>query len=208
MIVSMTFFLSKTMWFLDYLCSPHLKNTVVQMLPFKALIELNRNSAVAVYQQISNRFINLIREGVLKPGSALPSSRELATELGVHRKTIVAAYDELNAQAWIVSLPRKGISVSHHLPELKPRLFKPLAGTSGFGSEAGFKFSALSFLPVQTKNAADHKIIVNDGFPDPRIAPVDELVKSYRRLFHQVSVQRKMTYGNQQGSLFLREQIR
>ncbi|WP_397321503.1 GntR family transcriptional regulator [Pedobacter foliorum] len=61
-----------------------------------------------------------MRNGVLKAGTLLPGSRELAKTLGVHRKTVIAAYEELNAQDWIVIIPRKHVAVSEHISLLKP----------------------------------------------------------------------------------------
>jgi GntR family transcriptional regulator / MocR family aminotransferase len=48
---------------------------------------------------------NAVRTGRLKPGDALPSSRVLAVDLGVARATVVAAYDQLVAEGYIVSRP-------------------------------------------------------------------------------------------------------
>src|SRR5689334_20928655 len=112
------------------------------MLPYQALIELNREGSTPVYKQISNRLIHLIRDGKLRPGSTLPSTRQLAELLKVHRKTIIAAYDELYAQDWIVTVPRKGIEVSRHLPELKPLPFKSTPRVSGYENDTGFKFES------------------------------------------------------------------
>lgn len=177
------------------------------MLPYQSLIELNKNASTPLYQQISNRLISLIRDGVLKPGSALPSTRYLSELLKVHRKTVVAAYDELYAQDWIVTIPRKGIEVSRQLPELKPLRFKPTSGTSGYAADTGFEFNSSSSTLLQTTGAGTYHLQINDGFPDPRIAPIDEMVKVYKRLFHQPVTQRAIMFGHQQGSMSLRRNI-
>jgi len=87
----------------------------------KGLITIDKNSHVPVYLQIANGIISHIRQGVLKPSVALPSSRLLAADLKVHRKTVVAAYDELYAQSWVDVYPRKGIFVAKNLPDVSPR---------------------------------------------------------------------------------------
>jgi GntR family transcriptional regulator/MocR family aminotransferase len=46
-----------------------------------------------------------IRAGRLQPGDALPSTRGLAADLGVARSTVVAAYDQLIAEGYLVSRP-------------------------------------------------------------------------------------------------------
>ncbi|MBS1528640.1 MAG: winged helix-turn-helix transcriptional regulator, partial [Bacteroidetes bacterium] len=75
----------------------------------ESLVQINKESSVPVYLQIANSIIAQIRRGMLKPESPLPGSRVLADALNVHRKTVVAAYDELYAQSWVDSYPRKGI---------------------------------------------------------------------------------------------------
>ena len=43
--------------------------------------------------------------------------------LEVHRKTMVRAYEELDAQGWIEMRPSKGTFTSKTLPEINPRRF-------------------------------------------------------------------------------------
>jgi GntR family transcriptional regulator/MocR family aminotransferase len=136
------------------------------------------------------------------PGNALPSSREMATLLELHRKTVIAAYEELSAQDWITTVLRKGVIVSKELPEIKPRSFKTKA--SAYENNASFNFSRLAIPPTAMSVAGGHRIIINDGFPDARLAPVDLLLKEYNRLFHLPAVQRKIVYGDLAGALPLR----
>src|SRR6267154_5699399 len=44
-----------------------------------------------------------VRSGRLAPGLRLPSSRSLATDLGVARNTVVDAYGQLVAEGWLVA---------------------------------------------------------------------------------------------------------
>ncbi len=46
-----------------------------------------------------------IAQGVYPPGSALPSTRALAAELGVSRTTVTAAYDQLVAEGYLETRP-------------------------------------------------------------------------------------------------------
>src|SRR3954469_13314071 len=70
-----------------------------------------------LYLQLESEIIQLICRGILKPGHALPSSRELAQTLQLNRKTVVATYEELAAQGWINTRERSGVYVSSHLPD-------------------------------------------------------------------------------------------
>jgi len=67
-----------------------------------------------LYRQLESEIIQLICRGILNPGQALPSSRELAQSLQLNRKTVVATYEELVAQGWVESRERSGVYVSSH----------------------------------------------------------------------------------------------
>lgn len=177
------------------------------MLPYASLIVVDKNALLPVYQQIANTFIDLIREGVLKPGNYLPPSRQLAEQLQLHRKTIVAAYDELAAQDWVETRPRKGIMVSLKLPEIKPRKFKEERITHPYQKETSGFFQQVRPSFATPEKGGNFKIVVNDGFPDARIAPVDNLLKQYRSFLKKSYAQHMFMRGAAQGSLNLREQL-
>jgi GntR family transcriptional regulator/MocR family aminotransferase len=177
------------------------------MLPFSTLLSINKTSAMPVYQQIANGLIGLIRDGVIKPGAALPGSREMAQLLQVHRKTIVAAYHELFTQDWITTIPRKGVIVSERLPEIKPRTFKAAAKIPAYAGNTGFTFNKIGSYPATPARPGEHRLIINDGFPDYRISPVDLLIREYRSLFHSPAVKHHATYGGMAGPLSLRNEL-
>ena len=81
-------------------------------IPFRNVILLERSSGTPVYLQIAHQMINAIQRGVLLTGVQLPGTRVLAETLDVHRKTVVAAYNELDAQGWIEMLPNRGTFVT------------------------------------------------------------------------------------------------
>jgi GntR family transcriptional regulator/MocR family aminotransferase len=177
------------------------------MLPFQSLLTIHKDAATPVYQQIANGLVALIRDGVIKPGAALPGSREMALLLQVHRKTIVAAYQELFTQDWIETIPRKGVIVSQHLPEVKPRTFKAEAKIPAYAGNTGFSFSKLPVLPTSAIRVGDQRLIINDGFPDFREAPIDLLIREYRSLYHSPAIKRHASYGGSAGPLNLRNAI-
>ena len=57
-----------------------------------------------------------IVEGQLGPGAPLPSTRVLATELGVARGTVVAAIDQLSAEGLLLTRPGSATRVAHVPP--------------------------------------------------------------------------------------------
>lgn len=66
-----------------------------------------------VYKQIAAHLESLIGSGAYPPGTALPSERELAKQLGVNRSTVVAAYDELRSYGLVTRVRGSGTIVKH-----------------------------------------------------------------------------------------------
>ena len=54
-----------------------------------------------LHEQISEQIRLLIAEGKLRPGSYLPSSRQLADQLGVSRNTVLLAFSRLASEGYI-----------------------------------------------------------------------------------------------------------
>ena len=91
------------------------------MLPWKTIIQIQKDCDTPVYLQIANSMIQEIKKGRIGPGIKLPGTRVMSEILGVHRKTMVSAYEELDAQGWIEMRPSKGTFTSKELPEINPR---------------------------------------------------------------------------------------
>ena len=72
------------------------------------MIVLDYQDRRPLYEQVEEKFRNLILMGVLEPGSRMPSVRQLAMELSINPNTIQRAYSELEAEGYIYSVPGKG----------------------------------------------------------------------------------------------------
>lgn len=59
------------------------------------------DSSVPAYQQIVDWLRTLLVSGELTPGTALPSVRRMASDLGVHFNTVAAAYRVLADEGWL-----------------------------------------------------------------------------------------------------------
>lgn len=79
---------------------------------WKQLFQRNTTSHLSLQGQIREMFVTAILDGQLKADTAVPSSRELAAELGVGRITVVLAYEQLVDEGYLVSRQRKGHFVS------------------------------------------------------------------------------------------------
>ncbi|MBZ0259602.1 MAG: PLP-dependent aminotransferase family protein [Hyphomicrobiales bacterium] len=98
---------------------------VRQKFPLDLLI-LDRNSDQPMYRQLYVVLRNMIETHILPRGIEVPSTRELAAELNIARNTIIAAYDQLltegfllaraNARPIVVDLPKRESAVASTLP--------------------------------------------------------------------------------------------
>ncbi len=75
-------------------------------------IFISNSSGLPIYEQICGQIKNIIVSGELQEGDALPSIRLLAKELRISVITTKRAYEELEKEGFIVSVPGKGSYVS------------------------------------------------------------------------------------------------
>lgn len=176
------------------------------MLPYKSLIALKKNSHTAVYIQIANNVSREISNGIIKPNTKLPGTRVLGNLLNVHRNTVVAAYEELAMQGWIHLVPKKGAFVSARIPDIKPRTILQKGRTIIPPQETGFEI--VPKISIEIPATSFSKMLeFNDGLPDERLAPVEELNKAYRSLFKRSFKRSSHGYSSVAGNILLREQI-
>ncbi len=90
-------------------------------------VVLDRTSGVPLPQQLSDAVRRLISDAVLRPGDGVPSTRALALSVGVARGSVVAAYDQLIAEGWLVARPGAATRVN----PLLPRVLQPEPGRLG-----------------------------------------------------------------------------
>jgi len=81
-------------------------------------IIISNSSRVPIYEQIKNTIINQIITGELQEDEALPSIRNLATDIRISVMTIKKAYDELEQEGYIISIQGKGSFVAPKNTEL------------------------------------------------------------------------------------------
>lgn len=81
-------------------------------------IVISNYSDKPIYDQIAEQIKNLIINGELAEAELLPSIRNLAKELQISVITTKRAYEELEKEGYIVSVPGKGSFVSAQNKEL------------------------------------------------------------------------------------------
>lgn len=176
------------------------------MLPYKSLIQLDREASVPLYIQVCNQFIALITNGTLQPSDSLPSSRILAELIGINRNTVKLAYEELMSQGWAESVERKGIFVLSNLPTSSKNKPSEIILDDNRPSEA-FLWNN-SFKNFSSENNFQKiDLAIDGGFPDVRLAPVDQLMREYRSLSRKFYGKNFLKYGSPKGSDYLRDSI-
>jgi len=156
--------------------------------PWKLEIQLNTNSDKAIYLQIADAIIDAIKTGILNSGNALPGSRQLAELLKVNRNTVIEALDVLIAEGWLITMERKGTFVADILP-ISTKSIKQQQKTN------------------DSKEEPKPLIVFDDGIPDSRIAPMNELARAYRQIFNRKSRWQIMGYSTEFGNLEFRKAI-
>lgn len=82
------------------------------------IVRIDRNAAGSLSAQLVISLRRAIELGVLQPGDRLPSTRELAEQLGVSRGTVVTVYEQLTAEGYFVSGQGLGTTVNERLREI------------------------------------------------------------------------------------------
>ncbi len=177
------------------------------MVAYQSLLEIDKTAKQPAYLQLANRIMHLIRGGELRAGQKILGSRQMAQWLGIHRKTVVQAYDELLAQGWLESRTGSGTYVVENLPEMNPqRLGDAHKAVRNPAKMAGFTLHEAPHLqrPVLLSGQRFH---LDDGFPDPRLAPLTELARVYRSNLLHGNPYVRLGYGDTKGSAWLRREL-
>lgn len=173
------------------------------MIPYKTIITLDRSSKQALFLQLSNQIIQLIKEGTLAPRAKLPGSRSLSELLGVHRKTVLASYEELNLQGWIEMLPQKGTFVHSDLPVLHYQNIDE-GPHRVERSKTGFSFYENPDLVAVNSSRREGFLYLDDGICDSRLTPTEEIARIYRGLISKKASLSYLSYDSAHGNPQLR----
>jgi GntR family transcriptional regulator / MocR family aminotransferase len=136
------------------------------------LVELDRDTREPLHRQLERGLRDAIRDGRLEAGRVLPSSRALASQLGVSRGIVVETFEQLVAEGYVVSRPGGSTRVT-------ATARAPAAGPS----PAEPRTYAFDFRP---------------GRPDVRQFPRAAWLRSVRRVLATAPSER-LTYGGGHG---------
>lgn len=176
----------------------------------KSGLEINPQSSTPIFRQISDQISERIRSGVYPEGFQLPPSRQLAGEIGTHRNTVVRAYEELAASAWVTSgvgrgtfVSRRGQATTSATPAATPTHGSLPWTTLLSGVGAAEPLGRVDRLPRATHNDL---INLTRMQPSPDLLPADELRRCVDHIL-RVQGPKALGYAPREGLAKLRELI-
>lgn len=175
------------------------------MLPYKNIIDLDRKAATPLFLQLTNELVKLIQNGQLSPNTKLPSSRTFAEIFQLNRNTVTKSLEELEALGWVIIKPKKGTFVVDTFPIIKPNNW--LATKTNNLDKTNSVFEFYDFPELKKPIAYTYPLGFDDGLPDVRLAPIDDLARGYARNIRQLAFEADLNYKDGFGNLELRQQL-
>jgi len=157
----------------------------------KDIISIDRRKSESIYLQIVYSFIQAVQRGILPLDAQLPGTRIFSQDLKIHRKTVVAAFEELQAQGWIETIPSVGSFVKNpQISSKSEQILEKQANKYLKKSDFNFKRSYLLTSPFEKSDVA---LKFNDGQPDYRLIDSKELARIYRSALQRKNIQQNIT---------------
>ncbi len=72
------------------------------------VLHLNYRDGRPIYEQVKDGLRQLVISGAIRPGDKLPSVRSMASQLAINPNTIQKAYEALEQEGYVYSIPGKG----------------------------------------------------------------------------------------------------
>ena len=139
-----------------------------------------------------------IRDGKIREGEALPSTRQAAELLGLSRSTVTIAYDLLRAEGLIVMQPGKRPAICLPVARPSPERSSAAPALSRRGDRLSRDLRAQSYVTPQGR--------LSPGVPDETRFPADLWAQTLRRHARQAHGD-EAGYGAYHGTRALREAL-
>jgi GntR family transcriptional regulator/MocR family aminotransferase len=149
--------------------------------PVDLLLSLDRGSDLALHEQLERTLRDAIRLGRVRAGAALPSSRGLASELGISRGVVTTAYEQLVAEGYLETRQGAPVRVARRMRAQTPQTAAP---------------------PLLPRFAYDF----SPGLPDLAGFPRDSWLRSVRAAWREASLD-AIGVGDPRGAPELREAL-
>lgn len=170
------------------------------------LVDLDRNRPAMLSEQIYDSVRRAIDGGQLLPGTALPSSRALAADLGVSRSTVTLAFDLLRREGYLDSALGRVSRVAARTPQ-PPRISPPPAATHPARAPLSARSRQLRGLPPEIADIlVKRPRAFRPGIPALDVFPVDIWQRLRARAWRRTTPQ-TLAYGDVLGYRPLRRAL-
>jgi len=155
------------------------------------------------YLAISQAIRDAIKNGQIQSLEQLPSARQLAEQLNTNRHTVMAAFNELIAQGWIISKERQGYFVANDLPINSSQQAKSIENLS----PTSFSWQFTKDVTQSSIQATSHyRYNFAGGTPDISLFPFHEFKSYVSDAFSRPNLS-ELNYGNTAGYSPLIEEV-
>lgn len=156
------------------------------------------------YAQLIRALKAAILDSRLGAGSRVPASRSLANELGVSRNTVMAAYDQLQAEGFLLGRVGSGsyvADIGNRRASVREQTSDPLVAPLSAFARRALTVSDGAAIPGRQHRALRYNLQYGLPLTNPA------LISAWRRELNRASERVELDYPDAQGLLALREQI-
>ncbi len=145
---------------------------------WRQLIRLSNEQGASLQSQLRRALVTAILDGHIPHHRPLPSSRELARQLGVARNTVVHAYQHLMDEGYLIAEERRGYFVNTELVNSRTsRAPKPVDGNQScpdWDRRIKTRPSRQRNLGMALRNWKSFEYAFTAGQTDPALFPINE----------------------------------
>lgn len=181
-----------------------------------ATVDKIKKSNEFLYEKISAKILEMIKNGTYRPGDRIPSIRSLSRQMHVSINTIMGAYVKLENDGIIEARPNSGyyVSAQHRSTSFRgkeneiARLYTPHRKAQGITFEYSSNLVTLGDdkVKVMTEITNPTLIPLGAGIPNYDLLPFDKLNRMLAAEARRSKV-RSVSYTSAQGDNRLRTQI-
>jgi len=136
------------------------------------LVRIDARAREGLQQQVYAAVRRAILDGVLGPGTRLPSSRTLAEDLRVSRTTTLLAYEQLLAEGYLAARHGSGTFVAEELPDDLPQRVAPRRLARTGHPQMSRRGAALACVPGASRRLGGPPRAFRLGVPALDLFPV------------------------------------
>jgi GntR family transcriptional regulator/MocR family aminotransferase len=170
------------------------------------LIRINPDAPEGLQQQIYGGVRRAILDGVLQPGTRVPSSRALAADLRVSRTTSLLALEQLVAEGYLTARPGSGTFVALELPDDLPQALGSRPSRAPRHPPLSRRGKALAAAPPPSRRLPGPPRPFRIGVPAVDLFPVGLWSQLWTRRLRSATPS-QLDYGESAGLPALREAI-